>query len=244
MLHISTKISWQLKVIFRKKCNDMNYDKEKYNRGKLQLVTQPIIYVEGETNKIFYQQLEELSDKFIESGGNCSAIKAKIESQSNSYGIIDHDYVEVSHEKLFPINFYSIENISLIYIGKFGHLIEMIADFVKEHGVEKVRIHIPQLIINYEENGEIIRVKDYHVVLTSEKHHDQYMNYIENNIVCDDTFMRFKNLKKIVELYVKFVKNKYSDRINYITDLIDHLPTKSIEFLFDASTLHRLKQVI
>ncbi|GAA3412607.1 hypothetical protein ACFFNY_32905 [Paenibacillus hodogayensis] len=96
----------------------MNYNKEKYNRGKLKLVTQPIIYVEGKSNKIFYQQLEEFSDKFIDNGGNCSNIRAKVESQPNSYGIIDHDYEEISHEKLFPINFYSIENISLIYIER------------------------------------------------------------------------------------------------------------------------------
>ncbi|WML50168.1 hypothetical protein RCG23_10270 [Neobacillus sp. PS3-34] len=219
----------------------MNFDKEKYNRGKLKLVTQPIIYVEGKSNKIFYQQLEELQNKFIENGGNCSVIKTKVESQPNSYGIVDHDYAEICHEKLFPINFYSIENISLIYINKFNHLNEIIVEYIKEHGIELARIHIPRLIINYEENR---RVKDYNLDLTSEKHQDQYIDYIENKIVCDTSFMRYKNLKKIVELYIKFIKNKYSERINYITDLVDFLPSKSIEDIFDANTLRKLKQVI
>ncbi|GAA3411673.1 hypothetical protein ACFFNY_20620 [Paenibacillus hodogayensis] len=131
-----------------------------------------------------------------------------------------------------------------IYISKFGHLNEMIVDYIEKHGIEQARIHIPQLIINYEETGGIRRVKDYTVVLTPEKHHDQYIDYIDNNIVCDVTFIRYKNLKKVVELYVKFMKNKYSDRINYITDLVNSLPTKSAEYIFDADTLQKLKQVI
>ncbi|OMD43530.1 hypothetical protein [Paenibacillus odorifer] len=220
----------------------MNYDKEKYNRGKSQLVTQPIFYVEGKTNKIFYQQLDELSNKFIDNGGNCTTIKAKVESELNSYGIIDHDYVEISHGKLFPINFYSVENISLIYISNFKHLNEMLVDYIGIYGIEKARIHKPKLIINYEENRR--RVRDYNVVLTQEKHHDQYIEYIENHILCDVTFMRYKNIKKIVESYVSFIKNKYSDRINYIADLADYLPTKSIENIFDAETLQKLKKVI
>ncbi|AIQ31622.1 hypothetical protein P40081_28390 [Paenibacillus sp. FSL P4-0081] len=220
----------------------MNYDKEKYNRGKLKLVTQPIIYVEGKTNKIFYQQLDELSNKFIDNGGDCTTIKAKVESEPNSYGIIDHDYKEIRHEKLFPINFYSVENISLIYISKFNHLNEMLVDYIEKHGIEKARIHLPEFIINYEENSR--RVRDYNVILTVEKHHDQYIKYIENYILCDASFMRYKNIKKIVESYVSFIKNKYSDRINYITELADYLPTKSIDNIFDTETLQKLKNVI
>ncbi|GAB1762907.1 hypothetical protein [Priestia megaterium] len=219
----------------------MKYDKVKYNRGKLNIVTQTMIYVEGKNNKIFYQQFKELQRVFIENGGNCNNIEAKVNLRPNSYGIIDRDYTDTNHAKLFSINFYSIENISLIYIEALKELREKIIKYVEEHGLDSTRISIPKLEINY---GEDNRVRDYNLQLTLKKHHDQYKDYIENAINCEQTFMRYKDLKKVIESYVYFAKNKYSTRINYITDLVESLPCKSIEVIFDTNNLNRLKQVL
>ncbi|MGJ9458519.1 hypothetical protein [Oceanobacillus sp. CF4.6] len=220
----------------------MDYNREKYNRGKMKLVTQPIIYVEGRTNKIFYQQLKELKDKFIDNGGNCIQIKEKVESQSNSYGIVDHDYLDINHERLFPIDFYSVENISLTYIEELDDLRDSIIKYIKENKIEVVRLHKPHLKICLDK--EIKRVTNYHIELTDIKHHEQYIKYISKSIISDCTFIKYKDIKKMVEQYVKFYNAKFSVKINYIIDLAGYLPSKSINVIFDDTTLDRLNKVL
>lgn len=220
----------------------MDYNREKYNRGKLHLVTQPIIYVEGNSNKFFYQQLNELRDKFVDNGGSCIQIKAKVESQSNSYGIVDHDYQEINHEKLFPINFYSIENISLIFIEELYNLRESILKNISENTLEVVRLYKFHLNICFDKESK--RVTNYNLVLTDQKHHDQYIEYITKNIISESTFMRYKDIKKIVERYVKFLKAKNGVKINHIIDLAENLPSKSINEIFDKATLERFNKVL
>ncbi|PEA78013.1 hypothetical protein CN676_12070 [Bacillus wiedmannii] len=220
----------------------MNYDREKYDRGKRKIITQPIIFVEGRSNKIFYQQLNELKDKIIENGGNCTQIKEKVESQNNYYGIVDHDYLEHSHEKLFPINFYSVENIALIYINELEDLRLSIRKYVETNKLEAIILHKPCLKIISEEGTK--RVTGFNIILTSQKHHEQYVKYINNNIVSGITFMKYKDLKKVVELYVKFYKLKNGEKINHIIDLARHLPAKSIEEIFDETTLNRFTKIL
>ncbi|QWG44696.1 hypothetical protein EXW31_10505 [Bacillus mycoides] len=220
----------------------MNYDREKYDRGKSKIITQPIIFVEGCSNKIFYQQLNELKDKFIENGGNCTQVKEKVESQNNYYGIVDHDYLEHSHEKLFPINFYSVENIALIYITELEDLRVSIHRYIEANELEAIILHKPLLKIFSDEESR--RVTDFNIILTNQKHHDQYVEYITNNIVSEITFMKYKDLKKVVELYVKFYKLKNSEKINHIIDLAKYLPAKSIEEIFDETTLDRFNKIL
>ncbi|WP_433745938.1 hypothetical protein [Falsibacillus pallidus] len=220
----------------------MNYNREKYNRGKLHLVTQPIIYVEGKSNKFFYQQLNELKDKFVDNGGSCIQIKLKVESQTNSYGIVDHDYQKITHEKLFPINFYSIENISLIFIRELNNLKESIINYISENTLEVVRLYKSHLNICFDTVTK--RVTNYNIVLTDQKHHDQYIEYITRNIISESTFMRYKDIKKIVERYVKFLKVKHGVKINHIIDLAENLPSKSINDIFDNETLERFNEVL
>ncbi|MED3396729.1 MULTISPECIES: hypothetical protein [Bacillus cereus group] len=220
----------------------MNYDREKYDRGKSKIITQPIIFVEGRSNKIFYQQLNELKDKFIENGGNCTQVKEKVESQNNYYGIVDHDYLEHSHEKLFPINFYSVENIALIYINELEDLRVSIRKYIETNELKAIILHKPHLEIFFDKESK--RVKEFNIILTKQKHHDQYGKYITNNILSEITFMKYKDLKKVVELYVKFYKLKNGEKINHIFDLAKHLPAKSIEEIFDQTTLDRFTKVL
>lgn len=57
--------------------------------------------------------------------------------------------------------------------------------------------------------------------------------------------MKYKDLKKIVERYVKFHKRKYGgDKINHIIDLAEHLPSKSIEEIFDETTLGKFTELL
>ncbi|MGA5696767.1 hypothetical protein ACPCHU_19455 [Bacillus bombysepticus] len=220
----------------------MNYDREKYNKGKMKLITQPLIFVEGNSNKIFYQQLNELKNKIIENGGDCIQIKKRVESQTNCYGIVDHDYLDHSHEKLFPINFYSVENISLIYIDKLEDLRLSIHKYIYTNEFEEIILQKPFLKMLFDKESK--RVIDFNIILTNQKHHDQYKTYITKNIMSETTFMKYKDLKKVVELYIRFYKLKNSEKINHIFDLAQHLPKKSIEDIFDEATLDRFIKIL
>lgn len=217
----------------------MNYDKSKYDRGKSHLVTQPILYVEGNTSKIFYQQLIELQDKFVENGGSCSAIKIKVKNDTTSFGIIDSDYSIVAQDRIFPIDYYSIENISLVHITELIDLKKSLINYVLTYKLSKVRLYKTIFDVFRDENN---RVKEYKINLGAQKHHSQYNSYIANNIVCEMTFLRYKDLKTVVEKYVKFHKSMYSEKINYISELADYLPSKSIKEIFNSHNLERLEK--
>ncbi|MDI0274408.1 hypothetical protein QGQ84_12485 [Bacillus safensis] len=217
----------------------MIYDKEKYNKGKKKLITQPIIYVEGYTNKIFYQQLNELKENFIENGGNSSEIRKKVDSEINCYGIVDHDYTHITHEKIFPINFYSVENISLIYIKELDDLRNALIKYIDDNTLELARLHLPNLNIQYDKNSK--RVTTYELVLTERKHHNQYEEYIAEKVISNSAFMKYTNIKKVVEKYIKFYKRKYGVKINHIIDLADYIPSKTIKMIFSENTLNRFE---
>ena len=53
----------------------MRYDKDRYYKISKDMVNIPIIYVEGKSNKIFYEQLRELENTFVQNGGSCIDIK-------------------------------------------------------------------------------------------------------------------------------------------------------------------------
>uniref|UniRef100_UPI00193110CF hypothetical protein n=1 Tax=Metasolibacillus meyeri TaxID=1071052 RepID=UPI00193110CF len=146
----------------------MKYDKEKYNQGMKKLVTQPIIYVEGSSNKIFYQQIEELNDKFIDNGGNCNNIRRKVKSDSNYYGIVDRDYHDISEERIFVICFYSLENAALIYIDKMEYLRSVIKKCIYKNTLNNAKFHKLKLSIN---RGRNKRVRNFDLIITESKHH-------------------------------------------------------------------------
>ncbi len=219
----------------------MDYNRDKFKKGAIALVNKPILYVEGKSNKMFYLELDEIKDFFlIQNGGACGHIKTLVESEDNSFGIIDKDYRNLEHPKLFQINFYSVENISLIYIEDLINLKEILKEFFIEHGLADVSIHIPFLKINYHSNR---RAKDFTLSLTPKTHDAQFISYIQQNIICGETFLKYKDLKKIVELYVKYLKLKGKGKLNYITDLADHLPSKSIEHIFVEHVLDKIQKV-
>lgn len=219
----------------------MKYNRDKFKKGAIALINKPILYVEGKSNKMFYLQLKEIKDSFsIQNGGSCGRIKSLVESENNSFGIIDKDYRSFDHPKLFPINFYSIENISLIYINGLSDFKNMLRNFIDEHGLINASIHIPLFTINYHPNR---RAKDFVLSLTSDTHEAQFIAYIQENIVCTQTFLQYKDFKKILELYIKYNKLIGNGKINYITDLSNHLPSKSINHIFLESVILKIENV-
>ncbi len=238
---IFTKILLQLMIIYRKRCDNLEYNRDKFKKGAMALINKPILYVEGKCSKSFYLQLKEIKDFFlIQNGGSCERIKSLVESEKNSFGIIDKDYRNLNHPKLFPLNFYSIENISLIYIDSLSELKNILKDFIEEHGLINASIHIPLFTINYHPNQ---RAKDFILSLTSGTHHAQFIPYIQESIICTETFLKYKDLKKLVELYVKYYKLTGKGKINYITDLSDHIPSKSIKHIFLESMVEKIENV-
>lgn len=200
------------------------------------MVNIPIIYVEGKSNKIFYEQLRELENTFVQNGGSCIDIKKKVLSEKNSFGIVDHDYENNFHEKLFPIDYYSIENISLIRMEEFNELRTSIQQHINQHNIESARIH--------KCTSNIIRDKDkrpinFKVELSAVKHHIQYENYINSKIISANSFFKYKDIKIVVEKYIGFYKEKNSEQINHVTNLIESLTAASVTEIFDTSTLRR-----
>lgn len=219
----------------------MEYNRDKFKKGAMALINKPILYVEGKTSKVFYLQLEEIKDFFsIQNGGDCGRIKLLVESEKNSFGIIDKDYRNLNHPKLFPINFYSIENIALIYIDSLNGFKNILKGFIEEHGVLNASIHIPLFTINYHPNK---RAKDFTLILTSDIHDTQFLSYIQENIICTETFLKYKDLKKMVELYVKYYKLLGNGKIHYITNLANYIPSKSINHIFLDSVLEKIEYV-
>ncbi|KFF56619.1 hypothetical protein CM50_15365 [Bacillus subtilis] len=135
-----------------------------------------------------------------------------------------------------------MENISLIYINELDDLRDSISKYVFENTLEVVRLYKSHLNICFDKERK--RVKGYNIVLTDQKHHDQYIRYITKNIVCEKTYMRYKDIKKIVELYVRYYKSKHGVKLNHIIDLAEYLPSKSIAEIFDKTTLARLNKIL
>jgi len=217
----------------------MEYNKEVYNRVKKLMVSQPIIYVEGKGNKVFYQQLDELSNLYIENGDSCVAIKEKVALELNSYGIVDKDFNHTLPPKIFPINFYSIENISLMYISEFSDLQNQLIKYINITQLENARLQ--KQILKIHNHPHTKRTTGYSI-LSSGSHHNQFEPYILENIVCYNSFLQYQNLKNVVSTYIKYYKSAQQIKIKYLINLANYLPTKSLIHIFDEDTLKKFNK--
>ena len=81
------------------------------------------IYFEGECNKKFYANFDFFKKHTLLNGNSCSNIIKKAGNNDNCIGIIDGDFDDSKiDDKIFKIDFYSIENIVVIYHKLFNEL--------------------------------------------------------------------------------------------------------------------------
>lgn len=207
-----------------------------------------IIYVEG-NNTFFYKNLIEFESYFVKGeenkydspglkgGLSSSAIISKVvqdrEEGRRAFGLVDNDYKTIFDEYVFPIDFYCLENLSLLQMDEFKLTRERITEVLQENFDE---VKLKKIDFDYTRNNEM-RLEDFQIIST-ESVHDSVMEYIKEKIVCDSSFLKYKDLKIIVEKYSRFHKEKYGKKqeIKYIEDLADRLPSKSLEHVFNEPT--------
>lgn len=207
-----------------------------------------IIYVEG-NNTFFYKNLIEFESYFVKGeenkdgspelhgGLSSSGIISKVAQDRRkgrrSFGLVDNDYKTTFDEYIFPIDFYCLENLSLLKMDEFNLTRERIAGILQEN-LDVVKLK--KIDFEYTRNDEN-RLEDFQIIST-ENVHNSFVEYIKERIVCGGSFLKYKDLKIIVEKYSKFHKEKYGKKqeIKYIEDLADRLPSKSLKHVFNEST--------
>ena len=156
------------------------------------------IFFEGEINKKYYQNIALFRRYTLENGGSCSNIKRKVSQNSAFYGVIDGDFLKEDLERIYQIDFYSIENIILIYHDDLASYLTFLKSILENHfRSEKTIRH--RLIQN-------IDCKDRFAIKKDLKINPQFYDYIDEKIIDELTFLKYMDLKKIVDSYMSFLK--------------------------------------
>lgn len=217
-------------------------NKEKYFEIASKMVeNEKWIYVEGVTNKAFYQKFSEINHIPMASGGSCGLIIDKVRQNKNAFGIIDNDYrVDIQYDRIFNIDYYSIENIELIFHPILADLKEELC--IKFHQDSRVAIHkCIDLVISRDENR---RVNNFNIVYSFEED-SQYNGYLSSRLLSNVEFVRYKKLKNVVVKYVDFLRQVNGRRTmpsSVLLDTFNHLPTKTIADIFEKNTITRINE--
>ena len=156
------------------------------------------IFFEEKINKKYYQQITLFRKYTLENGGSCSDIKNKVSKNNSFYGVIDGDFVREDLDRIYQIDFYSIENIVLIYHDTLdSHLENLRRDLKNHYKKEKLIRH--RLIQNINCSKSFAFEKGSEINL-------QFYDYIDNKINNEKTFLKYMDLKKIVCSYMIFLK--------------------------------------
>lgn len=209
----------------------------------------PYVLVEG-NNKFFYQDLEEFHDCFVKNGGNCENIKKQIEDKltdrkKNYIGIIDNDYFfHPSRTNIFVIDYYSIENVSLLNFEQFSTLKKELEKFYLSNSLEDIQTF--KVVGGFgkfdkSSNGVAPFKINFH-----SKYNASFESYTHQTITSLDSFFKYKDLKKTVENFANYYKNVKGkkNQINYIHDLSKALPNPSTEHIFDTKTNSLLQRTL
>lgn len=219
---------------------DNDENKDKYFDGVINLIqNERWIYVEG-NNKFFYQSYNEISHIPMIGNKNCSDIISLVTDNINFYGILDLDFSNNnSIDRVYTINYYSIENLSLLYDKRYFSIKDEVINHINQHSLSLARIHKILVHIDRFPNK---RAKKLSLTLDSKKHHSQYHNYINNKILSEILFIQFMDLKRVVEFGASFLRQiGRINRIDYIDDLFNKLPNQRISFLFENNVYTRMK---
>lgn len=218
-----------------------NLDYKEYNRSADDMLSasDKKIFFEGKVNKKYYQKIVLFRKYTLVNGGSCSDIKNIVSNDKDKkfYGVIDGDFENKDLARIYQIDFYSIENIVLLYhVTLAPYLKILISDLKNYYQKEKSIRH--RLIQNINCTGHFVFKKDLEI-------NSQFHEYIDFKIFDETTFLKYMDLKNIVSSYMMFLKQNSTipkecrkAAKNYITscDVI------SITDLFSNSELQRVQQ--
>ena len=198
-----------------------------------------IIYFEGECNKKFYANFDFFKKHTLLNGNSCSNIIKKAGNNNNCIGVIDGDFDDSKiDDKIFKIDFYSIENIVVIYHKLFNELKkEFLHPFFSNHKI--IRKHIQVELGNYNQS---FKLKFGNLI------DNKYHEYINKKINNEDDYVKYMNLKKVVDkfsIYKINCRNTNKEDKNiyrkYIETLFDYMNNCNINVLFSNSEFSRIK---
>lgn len=226
----------------------MEFDREKYGRGAGALLQDNIIiFVEGKSNKLFYQNFDELKSFSImlpeQGGSSCSNIKSEIDKNANWYCILDKDYSgeENSHARVFLLNYYSLENIVLLNHPKFMKLQENLIEFMDKQNFDnlKLKLFYIQFNRNEKQNEEFS-------IMELQNIHTQHYGYINNNVKNYMHYMQYISVKKMIETFDSYLAHKTTNhkRKRYFEELHSKLKDKSLQYLFNENQYKKLKNTL
>ena len=220
-----------------------NYNKEKYGHGVLSLnKNTKLIFVEG-NNKLFYSQFEEIKhipifrpldvkdiivehDEHNSFSSDCNNIKKIVSLNSNWHAILDKDFNFdcFSTNRIYYINYYSLENIVLIYHRDFLDLKNIFSSFIDELSLDCYKNNKYKLTHPcYEKSLDELQ-------FSATLIHEQHKQYLDLTIIDCKTYLQFMPVKNIIEKFdgwLKKNKENFKGR-NYFNTLYEELQAKNL----------------
>lgn len=222
---------------------DLKIDSE-FEKDVFEMTGVLYIYCEGGKSIPFYEQLFMQNLKInciVVNGGSCSKIQTEVKNRCHlgieTIGVIDGDYETKFVDNIFQIDYYSIENLVLIYHEQFIDLKNIItesyyAKFRKEGLKHRVKLS------NQRDN---LQVDDNKILKDSE------VEYLNGKIDSLTGFIKYVDFKVCVLQYVEGVSNDrgierhYKKQIKkYLEDLHRHHRSADLAFMFDDVTADKL----
>lgn len=195
------------------------------------------ILFEGKVNKKYYQKINHFRKYTLENGDSCSNIKKRVSNNSLLYGVIDGDFIEEDLDKIYQIDFYSIENIVLLNHHALDSQLNVLRNDLKQYfNKEKTIRH--RLVQDETNKNRFVLKKDLEI-------DSKFHPYIDSKIIDQDSFLRYMDLKKVVNSYMNVIKqgkknSKETKKI--IKKYIETCNIISIEELFSKSELSRVQK--
>ncbi|NLQ42967.1 hypothetical protein D3845_00920 [Streptococcus mutans] len=204
-----------------------------------------VFLFEGKVNKKYYQKIDYFRPYRLENGGSCSNIVKKVLENKLFHGVIDGDFEHKNFERIYQIDFYSIENIILIYNSEFKKLVKILKKYYKDN--ETIR---KRLVQDTSKNKFSIRA-DKPIEKTFHK-------YIDETINDENTFLKYMDLKKLANSYSNFIikqnslkvrdglltseeERKIKEKNIFLKKYIDNSRVIDLNNLFNKSELNRLR---
>lgn len=216
-----------------------NYNTVKYRSGAAKL-GKKFVYVEGKSNKFFYQELYELKSVIVRPGGSCINIKNTVSESQNFFGIIDNDYY--FHEvvdRIYTIDYYSLENVVIENIPEFNDLKEGLISFYKN---DNDSARFKKLKCNHLKKDN--RVVSFELKV-GKRHHEQYDVYIRSRILSEQSFLKYKDLKGTLNEYYSFYKQQPGNKkIEYFKCLVGFLKSNKLSEVMSVGEYARLKSAL
>ncbi|WP_145957838.1 hypothetical protein [Lactococcus lactis] len=182
-----------------------------------------VVYAEDPEFYKFYFKPNVIIDPV---GLSCDRVREHVTKSGNInvIGIVDGDFNDsIEHSNLFKIDYYSIENMLLCNHTKLETFKQDIISYVREKSIKKNR-----LSISFDNNNYFLHKEN-------TKIQKKFLDYINTKIVTPEQYIKYMDLKNIVQAHQKKFKKIYISTL--------HTQVK-INEIFSESETSRLKSKI